>query len=230
MSGTGPLSVVAKLTDFGLSRALDPTMTHVSNYRVGTAYYMVSLLTCCPQVAACSALLRPEHAHLHAPSLPTIAPLISLLGFAPTHVALAPLPAHTHPHRQAPEVVHHGRMTSASDIYSLGVIMWSMLTNENPWVSNGDGTFKANPLFPRMPASMIMRDHLDVAYVRLMDRCVLLAAGCTAVIPDADSVVAYNHSNAAQNHKSTEDRPTHIEPRQTHGARFTIHFHYRTST
>jgi serine/threonine protein kinase len=110
MPGSNALSVIAKLTDFGLSRALDPTATHVSNYRVGTASFM------------------------------------------------------------APEVVQHGRMTPASDIYSVGVIMWCMLTSMDPWVSNEDGTFRVNPLFPRMPPSVLLRNSLDFAYVKLMDR------------------------------------------------------------
>jgi serine/threonine protein kinase len=68
------LSIVAKLTDFGLATVLDPTATHVSNYRAGTTFYM------------------------------------------------------------APEVLAHGRATLAADIYSFGVIMWSMFTGEDPWL------------------------------------------------------------------------------------------------
>jgi hypothetical protein len=38
--------VCAKLADFGLSEVLDPTRTHLSNYRAGTPFYVSVLHTC----------------------------------------------------------------------------------------------------------------------------------------------------------------------------------------
>lgn len=61
---TCALGIVAKLTDFGLATAIDPTATHVSNYKSGTPLYV------------------------------------------------------------APEVVSAARVTKASDVFSLGVMMW----------------------------------------------------------------------------------------------------------
>lgn len=44
---------------------------------------------------------------------------------------------HTQPYYIAPETMMDGQLNKASDIYSLGVIMWEVFNAEPPWVSAG---------------------------------------------------------------------------------------------
>jgi eukaryotic-like serine/threonine-protein kinase len=37
---SSPTRAIAKLTDYGLSRAMDPDVTHVSNWTAGTPFYI----------------------------------------------------------------------------------------------------------------------------------------------------------------------------------------------
>uniref|UniRef100_A0A7S0RA10 Protein kinase domain-containing protein n=1 Tax=Chlamydomonas leiostraca TaxID=1034604 RepID=A0A7S0RA10_9CHLO len=48
----------------------------------------------------------------------------------------------------APETVHRGRLTRASDMYSLGVVMWETYNATPPWVRGRDGQYAPNPAFP----------------------------------------------------------------------------------
>lgn len=69
LDDTVPALLVAKLTDFGLSVALEPNATHVSNYTSGTPFYV------------------------------------------------------------APEVLTTNRLSTASDVYSLGIVIWCVHSN-----------------------------------------------------------------------------------------------------
>lgn len=77
----------------------------------------------------------------------------------------------------APEVAHHARMTRACDIYSLGVVMWCLLTGRDPWVVAEDGGFAPNPEFPGLAGDVSTAWGAERAYVRGMNRCVRVGGG-----------------------------------------------------
>lgn len=129
--------LVAKVADFGLSAALGPDATHVSNFRAGTRPYM------------------------------------------------------------APEVAAECRMTRASDIYSLGVVMWCVLASSMPheWVG---GTWKLHSSFLVLPPGTLdgASPAVGQALESLMGRCIAekaeqrpSAAEVVEVLDQAYSVV-----------------------------------------
>jgi len=65
----------------------------------------------------------------------------------------------------APELITNRKATTASDIFSLGVVMWCLYCNNVPYVYGTDGQFRWNPAFPRFPP------HAMVAFVMLAEQC-----------------------------------------------------------
>lgn len=94
-----------------------------------------------------------------------------MAGLIQMHMLSPDPPCHapsTHPRSPfyvAPEVITEGRATKASDIYSLGVLLWEVYNATPPWIKGADGAYKPNPRFPSFPQGAPQR------YVSLAKRC-----------------------------------------------------------
>uniref|UniRef100_A0A7S0RAV9 Protein kinase domain-containing protein n=1 Tax=Chlamydomonas leiostraca TaxID=1034604 RepID=A0A7S0RAV9_9CHLO len=70
------------------------------------------------------------------------------------------------PYYVAPEVLNNAQVTRASDIYSLGVLMWEVYNNEAPWRRDKDGQYHPNPRFPAQ-----WRCEAPAVFKTLVQRC-----------------------------------------------------------
>jgi serine/threonine protein kinase len=62
------------------------------------------------------------------------------------------------------QVVAEGRVTKASDIYSLGVVMWELYNCCTPWVRERDGAYNLHPRFNAYPPGT------PLAYMRVAQK------------------------------------------------------------
>ena len=107
---------VAKLCDFGDTRKMARAMTP----KVGTVPYMV----------------RHLHPFIH-PSIHTVDP--STDSFVYAHRLTAPVSSR-YLCRQAPEIFQQDSYTGKVDVYSFGVLLWEMITRQEPYHDIGFAT------------------------------------------------------------------------------------------